>query len=1374
MDGVNRQSARYGVSLLLCISAMCPACWADSVVVFNEIMYHPTDGAAEWIELYNQMGIDIDMSGWSLEGAVDYTFPDGTIIRSDGYLVVASDPGSVAVRADSEAPILGPFAGKLSNDGETIRLVNNSGRLLNRLKYDVDGDWPVAPNGSGVSLARIDRIRGVEDPSNWTWSDLVAGSPGSANSTSIVQHSPLRFNEFDAPDGNSFRIELVCTGSSSISLENFAVAVDGQVSGYWTLPAVTLEPGQFYVLSNADLGVIPVVGDHLVLWWATMFVADAVVVTEQARGRYPDGSDTWCALESATFGASNEVDLCTDIVINEIMYHPMTLPESGTPLGTGVTLVGETTSVRTLIPQDASLGHAWTGGAEPFDDSSWMAGTTGIGYERGTGYETYIGTDTGAMYGTRTSVFTRIAFHVDDPSRLETVTLSMRYDDGFVAWLNGVEIARANAPDALTWSSGAPAAHDDPVAEVFLPFDISANIRLLKSGSNILAIQGLNYNATSTDFLIQPKLEATEKAEETDTPDSTEDSVTWIELYNKGIKPVDLSGWCLAKAVGYVIPDGTVLEPDGYLVIAKDANGLAEAYPDIVIVGDFSGRLSNSGELIVLEDAKGNPVDQVRYYDGGSWPIYADGGGCSLELRDPRADNNVGSAWAASDESSRTSWQEFSYRGTAASSPVGNDSLYKEFVMGLLDEGEVLIDDLRVIENPDGTAVDLLQNGDFSTGTTAWRIIGTHRHSRIELDPDGTLDPVLRLVATGPTEHMHNHAETTLRNGRSIQNGTVYEIRFRARWVAGSPLLNTRLFFNRLPLTTVLPVPEQTGTPGRRNSRRQANIGPTCSGLHHRPTVPSIRDYVFVTVQAQDPDGIASMTLWYHQDGYPWSSAAMEVTEDGYQGRIPAYASTTLVQFYVEAIDSQGQVSWCPAAGPDSYAQYRVTDGKARTTGVFNYRIVMRDADRAFMHAATSLMSNEGTGATLIYNEQEAYYDVGVHIKSSEHGRPQTNRVGFTVFFNPDYPFRGVHDKLGFDRSNGQAVGQQEMLVNTAMNRYGGFSKHHDLGYMIAPYDQHCSGVEVQMARYDHLYCEEMYGDEGGDGTLFEYELVYSLAATVGNDPEGLKIPQEGGGVYGLDVSAYLGDDKEKYRHHFLIKNNRDQDNYAPIIQMTQVMALSGSAFAQAADLYLDVDEWLRAFAIGSTVGVSDNWLTGSAHNALFYHRPTDNRMLYFLHDLDYYGGSASLKSNNILGKLTSTTERNRAFYGNVYDFLSVSFNRDYLTYWAAHYAKLLPEQSWSSWLGYIDNRHNNVLTQVLSAVPSVVSFRALMRSGQALTGQGWITVRQIRHMETDTLLDVTWQDWTTWAATLPDGVTSGTLGAYNSSGQLVETAQVP
>lgn len=1376
MDSVNRQCGHRKALLFLIILTVSSAGRADSVVVVNEIMYHPVESAPEWIELYNQMGIDIDMSGWSLEGAADYKFADGTILRSGSHLVVASEPAILQAQAGRAMQILGPFTGKLANNGETIRLINNSGRVLNRVEYGSEGDWPVAPDGSGVSLARIDPVRGTGDVENWTWSDQAGGTPGAVNfPQAVVGDRPLRFNEIDAPGGSGFRIELIHRGAAPISLEEYRLEIQGRTPVPWPLPRTILQPGQLFVVSSADLGVIPDAGDRLILWQGDTSVLDATTVADRARGRYPDGGDSWYALESTTFGVPNHVELCSDIVLNEILYHPMVLPESDVS-GSIVTLVPEVTMARTLIPLDGPPHPAWTGGAEPFDDSSWTSGTgakTGIGFERGTGYETYIGTDTTPMYQTQGSAFVRIAFEVADPARLESGTLWMRYDDGFVAYLNGHEIARANAPEPPTWNALATGSHDDAVAVIFQPFEIPGFTGLLKPGRNILAIQGLNVATSSSDFLIQPKLEATEKANSIVVPAFGVDSRTWVELHNKGAEAIDLSRWRLAKAVTYVIPDGTVLEPDSCLVIAKDVDYLRQIHPDIPMVGNFSGRLSNAGETIVLEDAMGNPVDEVRYFDGGSWPGYADGGACSLELRDARADNNNGQAWAASDESSRTAWRSFSYRGVAERSPVGDDDLYREFVMGLLYEGEILIDDLRVIEDPDGAAIDLLQNGDFSQGTAAWRIIGNHRHSRVEPDPLEPGNPVLRLVATGPTEHMHNHAETTLAGGRSIQNGRQYEIRFRARWVAGSPLLHTRLFFNRLPRTTILPVPEQTGTPGRPNSRREPNIGPTCSALHHEPAVPLARERVRVTVRVQDPDGIRSVTLWYRQDGTSWRSVPMEEAPDEYVASVPPYNSGTLIQFYVEAVDTLGKKSWCPPDGPASFAQYRVQDGKARITGVHNYRIVMRDEERNFLYDPTNLMSNDGIGATLICNEREVYYNVGVRLKSSEHGRPKPTRVGFSVSFSPEYPFRGVHEKLAFDRSNGQEIGQQEMLLHAAMNRYGGFSKYHDLGYIIAPDDQHSSGVEVQMARYEQLYCREMYGDAGGDGTLFEYELVYPLTATVGNDPEGLKIPQEGGGVRGLNVSDYLGEDREKYRWHFLIKNNRDQDNYAPIIRMTRILGLSGPAFEQGVEQYLDVPEWLRAFAVGSTVGITDNWISNSAHNALFYHRPTDDRMLFFLHDMDYYNSSTALKANSTLRKLTQTPQRDRVFYGSVYDFLAASFNSEYMAYWTDHYQELLPEQSWGSWLSYIHNRHDFVLQQLLSAVPAPVPFDVLTVSGRTVTGQGWITVQQIRHMETNTLLEIAWRNWTIWEAQLPEGVTAGTLGAYNSMGQLVETTQL-
>lgn len=555
-----------------------------------------------------------------------------------------------------------------------------------------------------------------------------------------------------------------------------------------------------------------------------------------------------------------------------------------------------------------------------------------------------------------------------------------------------------------------------------------------------------------------------------------------------------------------------------------------------------------------------------------------------------------------------------------------------------------------------------------------------------------------------------------------------------------------------------------------------------------------------VSVKASDPDGVAVVTLRYRPDNGSWQSTAMSRSGDRFVGRIPGHPSHVLVQFYTEAVDGQGFRACCPAAGAASFAQYRVLkiDSSTyarpssvqatgpfapRNTGVFNYRIVMRDEQTNFLFEPTNLMSNEHLGATLIVNERDVYYDVGVRLKGSEHGRPQDPRLGFQMEFNPERLFRDVHRTIGFDRSDGQQTGQREMLFHAAMNRFGGFSKYHDLGYLIAPKQQYCSGVEVQLARYGPVYCKEAYGDDGGSGTVFEYELVYTLAQTVGNDPEGLKIPQEGGGVYGRSVTDYLGTDKEKYRWHFLIKNNRDVDDYDPVINLTRTLSLGSSAFVSALPQMIDIDQWLRAFAIGATYGVGDNWISNSQHNAMFYFRPTDARILYFLHDLDYaFQQTRSLESNDVLRKLLQTPTWAHAFYGYVYGFLQTSFNRAYMSTWASHYAGLLPEQGWSGWLDYIDARSQNVRAQVAAKagrpIPFTVTTPAVSvppRGSTLIRGQGWIDVQEVRVRETGQALVLDWSDLTTWEAHVPTDLAPGpyTLAAYDSEHELRATGAI-
>ncbi|MEO7329423.1 MAG: lamin tail domain-containing protein, partial [Minicystis sp.] len=705
-------------------------------------------------------------------------------------------------------------------------------------------------------------------------------------------------------------------------------------------------------------------------------------------------------------------------------------------------------------------------------------------------------------------------------------------------------------------------------------------------------------------------------------------TLEWVELHNRGQKPVDLKGFQLVDAIEYTIPEGAVIPPGGYLVVTRDLSAMKAAYPALAnagndkLVGNFKGTLADAGENLVLRDACGNPVDAVHYHGDGQWPERASGGGSSLELRDPRADNGVAEAWAASDEASAAQWQTITYQGVAQPSSVGPDGFYQELVLGLLDAGAVLIDDVSVIEDPAGAATQLVQNGSFESGTAAsWRLLGNHRHSEVVVDPADAGNHVLRLVATGATEHMHNHLETTLAAGHPITNGKSYQISYRARWEGGSNLLNSRLYFDRLAKTTTITFPPTHGTPGAPNSRAEKNVGPTYRKLHHAPAVPKPSQPVLVSVTAEDPDGIDKLVVWYSVDGNPAQSLPMASEGKGrYSALVPGGAAGSVVQFYVTGVDATGVSSSFPAAGPGSRALWKVDDGLASKQGLHNLRVVMTPADVTWLFESKNLMSNDLLGSTIIDDEGEVYYDVGLRLKSSERGRPEAVRVGFALRFQPDQPFRGVYGDLMIDRSEGVGFGQRELFFNQAMNHAGTVvSQYDDLVKVLTPRPEHVGPAQLQLARFGDLLLDNQFAS-GGDGPVFEYELIYFPLTTDDGTPQGNKLPQPDS-VIGVGIHD-LGDDEEAYRFPFILKNNRWQDDYRGLIHFAKVFGTGGAEFNAKVGEVVDVDQWLRSFAFATLSGVVDNYGVGDAHNGNFYVRPEDGRVLYFPHDLDFYGGS--------------------------------------------------------------------------------------------------------------------------------------------------------
>ncbi len=195
------------------------------------------------------------------------------------------------------------------------------------------------------------------------------------------------------------------------------------------------------------------------------------------------------------------------------------------PLAAAETLLvadGPAAGATALVPTAGNGGNSlteaeWTNVAPPPNAASWIPGTIGVGYEAspnsGTSYATLLGLELRSrMQNRSTTAYIRIPFSADRKAleSARALFLELKYDDGFVAYLNGVRVASSNAPGQLTSSSAASSNNSDTRALEFEQFDLSSFIPLLNEGANMLAIHGLNDGAGSSDFLILPRLVVTD------------------------------------------------------------------------------------------------------------------------------------------------------------------------------------------------------------------------------------------------------------------------------------------------------------------------------------------------------------------------------------------------------------------------------------------------------------------------------------------------------------------------------------------------------------------------------------------------------------------------------------------------------------------------------------------------------------------------------------------------------------------------------------------------------------------------------------------------------------------------------------------------
>ena len=1404
----------------------------EPVVVFNELQYHPTvaQTEGEWVELHSQHAVDVDLSGWRLDGGVDFVFPAGTVIPGGGYLIIAANPG--AFTAAKGVAALGPFTNVLADSGESVTLKNKNSRLMDEVAYDDRFPWPVAADGSGATLSKTRETSASSEPQSWRSSIFFGGTPGVANSEAPSSTpAPVYAQRYYPFEGTV--------------LDASANARHGVVSGatYSSETPTVLGTGQSLKTDGVD-DLVNVADEtdptaYTIAMWvkADVIRAQSIIVRSDASG--PTSSFSHQLRMSAagkfehyTYDGTTRTVTGTTVAVAGTWYHVAITAQNGGAMRLYVNGVEEGPSL--------TIGSLWTGGTR------WLFGSNsggGMAWFDGrtddlTIWHTVLsGPDIQSLASGATNHDVPLVINELTASGAASPWLELR-NHGTTAFAVGDYVIAGELGGQATIPAQTLAAGGFlTLSAAQLGFTPVNGERLFLYNPGIVKVLDaarvkVRHQArrtTSAGLLPGEFLETVNVAEETPgaannivlptgvvineimyhrrpqyrdgaTP-FVESADQWIELFNRSGAVVDLSGWQLAGGISFTFPAASSLAPGAFIVIAKDVAAFNTAHPGVTALGPFSGNLSDSGERVALQDTFGNMVNEVFYRDHRPWPQFADAGGSSLELRNPFADNSAPEAWAASDETARSGWQNYTFDQIAVT-PTHTPPIngFHELRLGLLDTGEALIDDVSVIENPAGSNRQLMQNGSFTSGTANWRLLGTHDQSSVVSDGGGN---VLKIVASSTTNYHPNGLETSLKAAGAfvpVVNGSTYRISFRAKWLRGSPQLHCELYYNKVAKTVILAQPTASGTPGAVNSTFATNLGPTFADVRHSPVIPSANQAIAVSARASDAQGVASIALKYSVNGAAFATVAMALGADGrWAGTIPGQAANAVIQFYLEGLDANSTLAAWPAAGVNSRALIQVQDGRA-SAGRQTLRMTMTAADANAMYVAIDMMSQARRGCTIVQNENEVFYDTELRLHGSMYTRSNPTFAAFNLYFPADHRFRGVADKAYFRLS-----GRNEIVVKHLINAAGGIPENYDdIAWMIGPvYSGGAVGTgpaRLEITQFDSSYFDDAAPD-GSTGAAFKMEgiRVYpALRDGAGNfDPETRKNPSPNtiGWIPSFDLTNQGdgGTKPELYRHSIKITSNRASDDFTKIVAMCQAFSQpAGSTLDQQVEATIDVDQWMRVFALQSLCGIGDAYAfpNGNPHNINFYSPPGTGKVLAIPWDWNggyvFYNASNTplLPSTSALAKIAARPKFSRLFYGHVRHLCQTAFASAPMTPWINHYAAHTGEnfstRTGDSYSTYIAARSS----YALGALPAVVPFNITTNGGAAfstlasttlLAGDGWINVREIRLSGSPEPLPLTWLDADSWTVTVPvaSGANTVTLIAYDHDGAVVGTDSI-
>ncbi len=463
--------------------------------------------ASDWLELHNRADEPLDLTGWYLTDdrreLTKWQFPS-VILQPDEYRVVfASDKD----RQFDAGELHTNF--RMQRSGEYLALVRPDGKTI---EDAFDPSFP--EQASDVAYGRGSPTQQIVVDATNSFQFLV---PADGSLDAPVDGNPPAWAspDFDAAEWTAaaagfgfdtetqvatvitpFTVQIIGPGAtvsgSASHLINQAPPFLSSlpISAATTHSSVSESQGSWLGSQPTTLLfdlVFPTTLDHVLLWNYSFYDPVLAADTQQELG----------TKEFAVSFSTNGSDFTAEQVFT-----------TSTPAGFGEPVPVEQFSVGQQAARYVRLRQISS-------HSESLSGLGEIAFSRGglldpdTRYdEQVVATDlTSWMHDAdRTSLYVRTSFDVSRPESVTEMRLRMRFDDGFVAYLNGVPVASANAPVSPGWSSAATATHPDREALEFVEFDISPQQGLLRASGNVLAIQGLNAAGDRQDFLLQPEL----------------------------------------------------------------------------------------------------------------------------------------------------------------------------------------------------------------------------------------------------------------------------------------------------------------------------------------------------------------------------------------------------------------------------------------------------------------------------------------------------------------------------------------------------------------------------------------------------------------------------------------------------------------------------------------------------------------------------------------------------------------------------------------------------------------------------------------------------------------------------------------------------